>query len=110
MPSSSKKQKKQPEQPASEDEAIENFTMFEELESETAWKLLREFRIRSAALAATEDELAEHVLHRLEPYKCIHERQNQHTKFRAAIRSLFLDPSDAEMLDLYKFQEYEDRK
>ena len=82
---------------------------FSEVEEHAANRLLKEFHQRSQLLAETEFELAEQMKSMLEPFRSIFEDTQKHTQFRAACFSLFLDPSETEVLELYKYEhEYED--
>ena len=77
---------------------------FDQAEEHAANRLLKEFHQRSQLLAETEFELAEQMKSMLEPFKSIFEETTKHTQFRAACYSLFLDPSETEVLELYKYE------
>ena len=81
---------------------------FDQANEKKANRLLNEFHQRSQLLSKTEFELAEQMKSMLEPFRSVFEETHKHTQFRAAIYSLFLDPSDTEVLELYKYEhEYE---
>jgi hypothetical protein len=82
---------------------------FDQANEHKANRLLNEFHQRSQMLAETEFELAEQMKSMLEPFRSIFEETQKHTQFRAACYSLFLDPTETEVLELYKYEhEYED--
>ena len=82
---------------------------FDQANEKKANELLKEFHQRSQLLAETEFKLAEQMQSMLEPFKSIFQETQKHTQFRAACYSLFLDPSETEVLELYKYEhEYED--
>jgi len=82
---------------------------FDQAQEHKANRLLKEFHQRSQMLAETEFELAEQMKSMLEPFRSIFEETQKHTQFRAACYSLFLDPTETEVLELYKYEhEYED--
>ena len=59
---------------------------------------------RSQLLAETEFEIAEPMQSMLETFKFILEETQKHTQYRAACDSLFLGPSEIEILELYKYE------
>ena len=59
---------------------------------------LKKFHERSKRLHDAELELAEHLLHSLQPYKSIYQNTMKHTAFRSAICSLFADREDVDLL------------
>ena len=82
---------------------------FDQAEEHKANRLLKEFHQRSQLLSETEFELAEQMKSMLEPFRSVFEETHKHTAFRAACYSLFLNPSETEVLELYKYEhEYED--
>ena len=81
---------------------------FSEAEEHKANRLLKEFHQRSQHLSEIEFDLAEQMKSMLEVFRSFFEETHKHTAFRAAIYSLFLDPSDTEVLEVYKYEhEYE---
>ncbi len=81
---------------------------FDQAQEHKANRLLKEFHQRSQLLAETEFELAAEMSNMLAPFKSIFEETQKHTQFRAACYSLLLDPSETEVLELYKYEnEYE---
>ena len=106
MTASKKKAKKKAKD--TEDEALEYFDTFDQANEHKANRLLNEFHQRSQLLAETEFLLAKQMQSMLEPFRSIFEDTHKHTQFRSAIYSLFLDPSETEVLELYKYEhEYE---
>ena len=105
----SKKKAKKKAKDTNKDEASEYFAKFDDLEEHKANRLLNEFHQRSQLLAETEFELANQMTQMLAPFKSVFEETHKHTQFRAALYSLFLDPSKTEVVELYKYEhEYED--
>ncbi len=97
-----------PEMPTASKSKKKTKDTFSEVEEHKANRLLKEFHQRSQMLSETEFELAEQMKSMLEPFRSVFEETHKHTQFRAAIYSLFLDPSETEVLELYKYEhEYE---
>jgi tryptophanyl-tRNA synthetase len=108
MPPSKSTTKKKSRAEDTADEALEYFAKFDEAEEQKANRLLKEFHQRSELLAETEIELAQQMQSMLEPFKTVFEETHKHTQFRSALYSLFLDPTEKEVLELYKYeQEFE---
>jgi len=81
---------------------------FDQAQEHKANQLLKEFHQRSQMLAETEFQLAEQMKSMLEPFRSIYAETTKHLEFRSACYSLFLDPANAEVLELYKYEnEYE---
>ena len=67
-------------------------------------KLLAKFFLHSDRLFEAEEKLAENLSHQLKPFEAVFKRVQKHTAFRSAMFSLFLDPSDNEQLELFKYE------
>ncbi len=94
--------------PASKSTKKKSKAAFSEAEEHKANRLLKEFHQRSQMLADTEFELSQQMSAMLEPFRSIFTETLKHTQFRAACYSLFLDPSNTEVVELYKYEhEYE---
>ena len=99
MPASSKDQPEEVQSDEPED-------FFETLESDQqkSNELLAKFFLHSDRLFEAEEKLAENLSHQLKPFEAVYQRVQKHTAFRSAMFSLFLDPSDNEQLELFKYE------